>query len=327
MKERVLKVAGILLAVLASAYFVRYAWKALAGRDLSGLLDRQVLYAALLLTGLYAASIVTTAFAWTRMLASMRQPHAMHHLLPILATTQFGKYLPGNVAHHLGRVALARSIGIQVAPAVLSVTYELLLALVAAAHLGALTLLWSPPAALSHLPLAQHRVGLITLVTLGALTMLTLAPRAATFLVRFRSNNRENREKSATAPLKLDFANAAVCYLMYMLGQILIGFGLWLLAKALATGGSTIPGPLFFIGAFASSWILGFVAPGAPAGLGVREAILSAWLGGVLPSAQAVLLIITLRIATTGGDLLNFVWGSIVVLWSRSRKEQQALEN
>jgi glycosyltransferase 2 family protein len=75
-----------------------------------------------------------------------------------------------------------------------------------------------------------------------------------------------------------------------------------------------LPGPLFFIGAFASSWILGFVAPGAPAGLGVREAILSAWLTGVLPPTQAVLLIVTLRIATTVGDLANFAWGSITLL-------------
>jgi hypothetical protein len=64
-------------------------------------------------------------------------------------------------------------------------------------------------------------------------------------------------------------------------------------------------------GAFAGSWILGFVAPGAPAGLGIREAILSAWLSGSLPPAQIVLLVIALRIATTLGDLFNFMWASL----------------
>jgi hypothetical protein len=317
MKGRVLKIVGVLLAALAAAYFVRYAWKALAGRDLSGLLDRRVLYATLMLTGLYAASIVTTAFAWTRMLASMQQPHKLRRLLPILATTQFGKYLPGNVAHHIGRVALARSTGVQVAPAVLSVTYELLLALVAATHVGALTLLWSPPEALTHWPLAQHRGALLALVTLAALTMLVLAPRVAAFLVRLRYSDQAT---PASTQLGLDFASTTICYLMYIGGLLLIGVGLWLVARALASGDAAIPGPLFFIGAFASSWILGFIAPGAPAGLGVREAVLSAWLGGVLPSTQAVLLIIVLRIATTGGDLLNFAWGSIVLLRSRARR-------
>jgi uncharacterized membrane protein YbhN (UPF0104 family) len=71
------------------------------------------------------------------------------------------------------------------------------------------------------------------------------------------------------------------------------------------------PSPIFLTGAFASSWILGFVAPGAPAGLGIREAILSAWLSGALPAEQVVLLVVVLRIATTLGDLFSLAWGSI----------------
>ncbi|MEI7037525.1 lysylphosphatidylglycerol synthase domain-containing protein [Fulvimonas yonginensis] len=314
MKTRLAKGLSVLLAIVATGYFIAYAWRALAGRDLSGLLDRQVVYAASALTALYAASISTTALAWVRMLATMKQPHPVRRLLPILAATQFGKYLPGNIAHHLGRVALARSVGIQVTPAILSVTYELVLALVAAVHVGALTLLWSPPEPFTHWPFARYRGLLLVLITLGAAALLLLAPRVVETLTRLRGKDPEG---SCSGPLRLDLVSAAVCYSMYMSGLILIGFGLWLVAAALAPEAMHVPGPLFFIGAFASSWILGFIAPGAPAGLGVREAILSAWLAGVLPPAQAVLLIITLRIATTVGDLANFAWGGIVLLRQR----------
>lgn len=311
MKGRLGKFLGVLLAAIATGYFIAYAWRALAGRDLSGLLDRRVLYAAIGLTVLYAASIATTALAWTRLLAAMRQPHPFRRLLPILATTQFGKYLPGNVAHHLGRVALVRSIGVQVAPAVASVTYELLLALVAAAHVGALTLLWAPPEAIMQWQLAAHRGLLVLLVTVAAAAALVSAPRVAGFLQKLRGSRAEAPSPHA---LRLDILTALTCYLLYMSGLVLIGLGLWAVAGALAPQATALPGPIFFIGAFASSWILGFIAPGAPAGLGVREAILSAWLSGVLAPAQAVLLIIALRIATTVGDLANFTWGS-VVLW------------
>lgn len=311
MNNRFIKALGVLLAAIATAYFVSYAWRALEGRDLSGLLDRRVLYAATCLTVLYAASIGTTGLAWTRLLAAMQQPHPFRRLLPILATTQFGKYLPGNVAHHLGRVALARTVGIQLTPAVVSVTYELLLALVAAAHIGALTLLWRPPEVITHSALAEHRGLLIILVTAGAAAVLVWAPGIIGLLRKPRGAGGELQPPQT---LRLNISSALACYLLYMAGLVLIGFGLWLVAGALASGGTGLPSPLFFIGAFASSWILGFVAPGAPAGLGVREAILSAWLSGVLPPAQAVLLIIALRIATTAGDLLNFAWGS-AVLW------------
>lgn len=311
MKTRALKYLGILLALVASGYFVAHASRALAGQNLSGLLDRQVLFAAAGLTALYTASIVTTALAWSRMLSAMKQPHPLRLLLPILAATQFGKYLPGNVAHHFGRVALARSVGIDMGPAILSISYELLLALVAAAHVGAITLLWAPPKVLMHWGLAEHRWALLSTVTLGAAAMLLFAPRIASMLMRLRS---PAKEPTSQGKLQLDFSSAMTCYSLYMSGLFLIGFGLWLVAGTLVQGGTQLPGPLFFIGAFASSWILGFIAPGAPAGLGVREAMLSAWLSGVLPPAQAILLIVTLRIATTIGDLANFGWGSILLL-------------
>jgi uncharacterized membrane protein YbhN (UPF0104 family) len=98
----------------------------------------------------------------------------------------------------------------------------------------------------------------------------------------------------------------------------MIGYGLWLVAGSLTPAGVLVPGPVFFIGAFASSWILGFVAPGAPAGLGIREAMLSAWLSGVLPPVEVVLLVVALRIATTLGDLINFIWGSVVLFRQRN---------
>src|SRR5690606_31191651 len=83
----------------------------------------------------------------------------------ILATTQFGKYLPGNVAHHLGRVVLAKKHGVSTGNTVMSMSYEILLTLLACAHVSAITLLWEPPGALADWPLANHRGLLIAIVT------------------------------------------------------------------------------------------------------------------------------------------------------------------
>src|SRR3546814_11770047 len=86
-----------------------------------------------------------------------------------------------------------------------------------------------------------------------------------------------------------------------------------------------MPGPIFFIGAFTTSWIAGFVVPGAPAGLGVREVVLTAWLAGALPPATAVLLVVALRIATPIADLVNFLWGSAVLVSNRQQPPQSLL--
>src|SRR3546814_17740723 len=85
-------------------------------------------------------------------------------------------------------------------------------------------------------------------------------------------------------------------YAMYVCSLSLVGLGLWGMSLALGNGGA-MPGPIFFIGVFTTSWIAGFVVPGAPAGLGVREVVLTAWLAGPLPPATAVLMGLACRIA------------------------------
>jgi hypothetical protein len=243
----------------------------------------------------------------------MNQPARFGRLLPILATTQFGKYLPGNVAQHIGRIALARGANVQLPAAVFSVAYELLLALVASAHIGALTLLWSPPAALLTWGITEYRLPLLAAVTVFAVAALWLAPRFAVLLGRLRGGQRSEEESGLTR-LHLDPTTVVACYALYAASFVMIGAGLWLVAHTLVDPTSQVPGVLFFVGAFASSWILGFVAPGAPAGLGIREALLSAWLSGVMAPVDVVLVVVTLRIATTLGDLLNFALGSVFML-------------
>lgn len=309
--NRTVKAIGLLLALAACGYFVVHAYNSLAGQDLSSLLDAKAFAALFLLTALYSASISTTAAAWSWQLRAMRQPHAYSRFLAILASTQFGKYLPGNVGHHLGRIALANRSGVGLAAATLTISYELLLAILASAHISAFALLLAPPEALLQLKFFQYRWPLLGLISIGALVALVLAPKLTGWLLRLR--NRDPAVAVASRNLGLNLKAAAFSYLMYVSSLSMIGVGLWCMAVALADG-TSVPGPFFFIGAFAVSWIAGFVAPGAPAGLGVREMVLSAWLSQALPPAPAVVLIVALRIATTVGDLLNFAWGSALLL-------------
>lgn len=315
--KRYLHILSVIVVLIAGGYFIEHAYRALSGQNLGALLSKKTLSATAALTSIYAASIVTTATAWYLMLRKMRQHTPFVRLLPILASTQFGKYLPGNVGQHIGRVALARSVGVHWSAAVFSVGYELILALVASAHLSSLTLLWAPPPKLSTWGLVQYRWPLLGVITLGAIIAVLLAPRAAEWLASLR--NRQRDAAPAATSLHLGLATTASCYALYASSFILIGSGLWFVSRSISSDPAHLPGILFFVGAFASSWILGFIAPGAPAGLGIREAIMMIWLVGIMTTAQAVLIVLALRIATTLGDLLNFLWGSFILVRQRAR--------
>lgn len=312
--NRYTKAAGLILASVASGYFVIHAHRALDGKDLSILLNGKVLAAMATLTLLYSASILTTGAAWSLQLRAMHQPHQYPRFLAILAITQFGKYLPGNVGQHIGRVALAGNHGVGLGAAILSVGYELLLALVASAHIAAIALLLNPPPNLINSELLRHRWLLLGLVMTGAAGALALAPHVAAWFVRLRAPSGNEGPPCPANTLRLDVKTILASYSMYASGVAIIGIGVWLVAQTVVSSGVSVPSAFFFIGAFACSWILGFAAPGAPAGLGVREAALSVLLSSVMPATEVVVLVVALRIATTVGDLLNFCWGSALLM-------------
>ena len=313
--KRVFRLAGIAIALATGVFFILYAKRAIHGHDLSALLHANVIWALITLILLYMCLIPITALAWTWLLRGLGQRISYISTLAILAVTQFGKYMPGNVAQHIGRLAMARRT-MPMTPVVLSMTYETLLLIVACVHVATLTLLWAPHSVLVRLPLGDHRYALLATVSLGALAVLSILPRLASKITRRRLG--ALRQGIASNELVNTFhpgwKRAAACYALYALNFLMVGMGLWALSRALAPVESAHTNPVFFAGAFATSWVLGFLAPGAPAGLGVREALLTVVLGTYFAPASAVVLIVGLRIATTLGDLLNFCFGFAIHL-------------
>jgi uncharacterized membrane protein YbhN (UPF0104 family) len=58
---------------------------------------------------------------------------------------------------------------------------------------------------------------------------------------------------------------------------------------------------------FALCWVAGFVVPGAPAGLGVREALFIRLFAPGIGEGVAACVAVAYRIITTLGDLLTFL--------------------
>ena len=78
------------------------------------------------------------------------------------------------------------------------------------------------------------------------------------------------------------------------------------------------------IGAFLLSWMVGFIVPGAPGGIGIREAVITFLLSKSVSQESVVVSIVIYRFITTIGDLIGFM---IAILLEKqnfpSRKQQQ----
>lgn len=311
MKRR-LRWLGTALAVAGSMAFIAFV---VASVDVAGLRARLTPIAALALVGCtlcYSLSVPFAAIAWQRLLAGLGYRTGLARLQAILLTTQAGKYLPGNVGQHLGRVALSLSLGIPAPLLVASMAYEVVLVLFAVAVTALIAGALSKPG-LTLLLTGERGEAVLTA---GALALVLLAAipvlgKVLPFLARRLSGQRVRLDQVPPLPIATVIQVVAII----ALSVVCVGAGLSLLSLGLLRSA-----PVDFAlltAAFAIAWAAGFVTPGAPAGIGVREALMVVMLGPTLGHAEAGLLILALRLATTLGDVLCFAAG--VPLLARAR--------
>jgi hypothetical protein len=244
-------------------------------------------------TMVYFLALGLLAFAWWRMLARFsRRTLPAASTMALYAVSQYGKYLPGNVAHYALRHGWGRRHGLPHESLGLAALLEaILLALVALA----LSLLADPLGARA---LASINLPMVTLCLVGAIAALLWAIRWA------RSSPRMKRwdiPHLGTAVL----LEAALCYAGFFLSG---AAALAALAHAL---GIRVDDFSTLLAANAASWLAGFVIVGAPAGLGVREVAFVALAGSALGDGNALLLAGLFRITTFVADTLFFAAGSL----------------
>jgi glycosyltransferase 2 family protein len=95
------------------------------------------------------------------------------------------------------------------------------------------------------------------------------------------------------------------------------GTAAWVLLAALAPGS---PEPFFLVGAYAFAWLVGFLVPIAPSGLGVREAMLIALLAPQFGAAHATVFAVVLRFANVLGDVLAAAAVEVGYAFARPRQ-------
>lgn len=241
----------------------------------------------------YGLLVLLLALAWHGILAAIDEPGPrIGVMLAIYARTQIYKYLPSNILHMVGRYAEARAAGASHAALAIAQVAELALLSAAGALVGAvlaLSLMFEQATAYGIGDWAPPVVVAVGVAGVGALAFLvSRLPALAGTLRRL-------------APRGLA---AFVLYVLFMFGS---GGIAWALASSLGD-----VAPLEIIGITAAAWLVGFLVPGAPGGLGVRDAVLIAGLTAAgIPGATAIAL--GHRIVTTLGDTLAALAGFALI--------------
>lgn len=285
---RILRACGLILSALALVWIgLRFArgggLQLLASVPITKLQLTVILAAGAIA---YAMTMLLLAFAWWRMLVGLSPGRVA--ALPAMATyavAQYGRYLPGNVAHYALRHAWNRRQGIPHESLAMAAALEAGLLLLVAFCLTLVANIQGK----GFLSIIDSRLAIaLLLAALGALWLALQWIRRRGGLGRLHV--------PALRPMMV--LTSIACYAGFFVACAAMLNGL---ADALA-----IPDHPFtlLLATSAASWLAGFIVVGAPAGIGVREATFIALAGPQLGQDQALLLIGLFRVVTFLGDSL-----------------------
>lgn len=251
---------------------------------------------------LYIFGVAISCFIWQLLLYEHNLKPGFLRLMIIFFIAQFGKYLPGNFGHHVGRVYMAKVAGIPVAATIHTMVIEALFGVGIGAALALLSLwlvldvnTWDKAVALP--PYVLIFLALVTLLLPWA------AVRGLNVFLPRLANKISGGGPIVEPRFRIALAVAGlflVCF--FIIGLVLKLHAVWLFGVARVS-------VLEFAALFAVAWVAGYVVPGAPAGLGIREALMLMLFSPLLGPEVAVGLSVSLRVTTTLGDAFAFILG------------------
>lgn len=211
--------------------------------------------------GLIVFALIWSGWVWSWIFLDFNQLVGGTWSVPVYVKTNLAKYIPGNVWHFYGRITAAKAAGIPLGTSMLSVLFEPML-MAAAALLVASSI-------------HASKIGLWYLVSVGILV--GLHPKIVNHVLFYLK-----RVKERKSPVQGDFDNFIRLHrypwrpLLGEVGFILLrGAGFCLIFMSLySVEWDQVP---VLLASFSLAWLVGFIVPGAPGGIGVFEAI-SIWL-------------------------------------------------
>ena len=257
---------------------------------------------------IYSLAFILMGYAWHHMLGRLDAQSSFVKAYWVFSRSQIGKYLPGNILHYAGRQLLGKMCGLSQDLLIAVSTSEIFFQVLAAATIACVGAALIPIAPEYRLILVIGTT--LLLMFLGAILYL---PRLVEAVV-------------AHVP-RLEFLSRLkpigqvrfylVPLFIYGLHLALVGAFIGYLTYRLGTADFKLTIVIHYTVIYTIAWTLGFVTPGAPGGIGVREALLTAQMSPLVGASNAVLIALCLRLAAITGDVVLFLTSFLV---ARPRK-------
>lgn len=274
---------GAVLSLAAIVFFL------IAFQNVTSLEEFMVFFAKhssaiLLCLAIYGLAHIPMIWAWIALVERAGMSASRLALARIFLVSQFGKYLPGNVGQFFGRAFMTSQINLPVK----AIGGVMVLEVAGVLGSGALI---AGLATLSVSEAFEWELVLLAVGLAGTGVILSLV-----WLKRLGA-----QLPAVTRGIGI----AMLCYLVVF--GLLATAHYWLLGRISGNWGVDLWWQV--TGAVAIAWIGGFLVPGAPAGIGLREVGLITLLAGSYPPDALILAVAAFRLVSMSGDIIALLAG------------------
>ena len=262
---------------------------------------------ALLLGGiLIILSTVNLGIGWGKILNQLTVKKVpQKEISNIYIKSNLSKYIPGNVMQFVGRNILAKEYDISQQVITLSTIYEL----------GILALIGSSIIILSgQLKVILNLFSLNLLIIIMIVVVVILG-----ILVVFKITSRlQVHLRSIDYKVILKCIKCSLAF--YVMGLLLMGISFVIVLYTFNSLEVTMNNVFLYIGVFILAWFVGFITPGAPGGIGIRETVLMVYMGNLFSGIHIIELVAIHRIINVISDISIYL---INILLSKGRKKYE----
>jgi uncharacterized membrane protein YbhN (UPF0104 family) len=276
---------GFVVAVITAVAWLLYRQRDDVAAALSAVSPGAVVLALVLgIIGVWLPGLV-----WRDLLASQGYPTTPVAGQRAFFLGQLGKYLPGGVWNVVAQVALVRDLKIPGRQAATASFLALALSVITSMLVAAVTVPFASPELL-------HSFWWVFLAVPPLLVL--LHPR----VIEWWSDRAFRLLRRPGRPVELSWVVLLRCCALLVVSWVCCGVHFGILVQGLGVSGAQLW--LLSIGVFSLAWVAGFLVVVAPAGAGVREAVLTLGFAGVLPAAGVLALAVLSRLLLVVADFV-----------------------
>jgi len=247
---------------------------------------------------LYGLTFILMGTAWHYMLSRLDDNITFKQSYWIFSRAQIGKYLPGNLFHYAGRQLIGKASGIKQNYLLTVNTGEIFFQVMASAAVSI--------AGFAVIPLKTEYSLILTISTVAFILLIIVILFASRFS-RWLSMLSPRLESLACIRQVGSLGFFIYPMVIYTLHLLLIGTLICIATFLTLHSELSFEQLLKFAFYYTVAWTLGFFTPGAPGGIGVREALLTAQLSPIYGYPYAVTLSLSLRFSAVIGDIILFL--------------------